>query len=122
MKAQPCPIRMAAMSLRYPERSQKPERSGGLFPLTPALSLRERIPRHFDALCAPEPDEVVKKSCSSQHAVVQWVTNVGFWRFMGREHLSAYWDWSMSGEHFPALASALPLPKGEGRGEGEGGV
>ena len=40
----------------------------------------ERIPRHFDALCAPELDEVVGNSHSSQHAVVQGIANVEFGR------------------------------------------
>ena len=38
----------------------------------------ERTPRHFDALRAPELDEAVKNSYSSQHAVVQGIGNVEF--------------------------------------------
>jgi hypothetical protein len=30
------------------------------------------------------------------------------------------WEYSLNGEHFPALPMVLPLPKGEGWGEGEG--
>jgi hypothetical protein len=45
MKAWACPTRLAAKSIRDPERSEPPESSGGLFSLTPALSLREREQR-----------------------------------------------------------------------------
>jgi hypothetical protein len=39
-----------------------------------------------------------------------------------RERLSTAWEYSLNGEHLPALPIALPLPKGEGWGEGEGRI
>jgi hypothetical protein len=71
----------------------------------------ERIPRPFDALCAPEPDEVVKNSHSSQHAVVRVFANVVFWRFRGRESLLAGRDQSLNGEPVPTRAGMLPAPE-----------
>jgi len=62
---------------------------------------RERIPRHFDALCAPEPSEVAKNSHSSQHAGVHGLRNVGFWRFRGR---------GLPAEAVQAYAEGMPLP------------
>jgi len=86
-------------------------------PPHPALSLRERTPRHFDALCAPEPNEVVKNSHSSQHTVAQGVANVGFWRFMGREKRSPSLSNIPDATASPTRCGGSPSPR---RGERAG--
>jgi len=63
------------------------------FPLTLTLSLRERTPRHFDALCAPEHGKdafhhVPDFARNEWDAVERVLTSPGG-RFMGREQAFA---------------------------------
>ena len=121
MKARECPTCMAAMSSRYPERFEAPERSGCLFPLTPAPG--ERTPRPFDVLCAlesPSKDGLLTPALSpyeGERGNRRQVSGESPFMEMGQRGQSVENSWRAN--LATMRATVLPLPKGEGWGEGK---
>jgi hypothetical protein len=98
--------------------------SEGPFPLTPALSLRERIPRRDSRFELPNrllsrlrhPLPPLGGEGKGEGAVYLQA------KFMGRENTPMSVGEPQALGHFESRTARLPLPKGEGWGEGEQNV
>jgi hypothetical protein len=90
-----------------------------LFPLTPTLSLGERIPRFITAPRAPEPGrDAFHRVPYIQGEVRDAVKRVPT-RFRGREPRSLALAYPERSKWASTRPRVLPLPEGEGWGEGE---
>ena len=91
-----------------------------LLPLTPALSLRERVSRKNSRFEPPNRRRVFSLSSSGgegrgEEALFRTLRA----RFLGRGNPFQRFDRSNPARFADGLAAILPLPKGEGWGEGK---